>query len=459
MKFSIIAAIDEKDGIGKEGNIPWLSKYSDLSYFKKLTLNCDASSRENCIIMGKNTWNSLPYKPLPNRKNIIISSTLETCSNYNVYKCLDNALESLTDIYEKINLIFVIGGEQLYKEAISHPMCDKLYITEIPGEYECDKFFPKINNDIYTKMQSTFSNCLTYNVYHKTTQINMEEYQYLNLIKKVINNGIPKLDRTGIGTISIFGNQMRFNLENNTIPLLTTKRVFSRGIIEELLWFINGSTDSNKLSEKKVKIWDPNGSREFLDSLGFTDREIGDLGPVYGFQWRHWGAEYVDKNTDYTNKGFDQLQNIIDQIKTNPTSRRIILSGWNVSDIPKMALPPCHVLCQFYIIEDKISAQLYQRSGDIGLGVPFNIASYAILLIMIAHVTGYKPFEFIYTLGDAHIYNNHLDALKNQIYRIPRNFPTLKFARKIENINDFNYNDFIITNYEPCKAIKMKMAV
>lgn len=459
MKFSIIAAIDENNGIGKNGNIPWLNTYNDLSYFKEITLNCESKSRENVIIMGKNTWNSLPEKPLPNRINIIISSTLESSCNYNVYSSLDKALKSLINIYEKINLIYIIGGQELYKEAISHPKCDKLYITQIPGIYECDKFFPKINNDIYTKNESTFSNSLTYNIYHKTKQINMEEYQYLNLIKNVIRNGTLKEDRTGIGTMSIFGSQMRFNLENNTIPLLTTKRVFSRGIIEELLWFINGSTDSNKLAEKKVKIWDPNGSREFLDSLGFTDREIGDLGPIYGFQWRHWGAKYVDKNTDYTDKGFDQLQNVIDQIKTNPNSRRIILSGWNVLDIPKMALPPCHVLCQFYVVKDKLSAQLYQRSGDIGLGVPFNIASYSILLIMIAHITGYKPYEFIYTLGDAHIYNNHIDALKNQIYRIPRDFPKLNFKRKIEDINDFRYDDFTISGYEPCKVIKMEMAV
>ena len=459
MKFNIIAAIDENNGIGKDGNIPWLSKYSDLSYFKKLTLTCDSNSRENVIIMGKNTWNSLPQKPLPNRKNIIISSNLESSSIFNVYTSLDKALESLKEIYEKINFIFVIGGEELYKEAISHPMCDKIYITEIPGIYKCDKFFPKINKEIYTKMQSTFSNCLTYNVYHKTKQINMEEYQYLNLIKKVINTGISKDDRTGIGTMSMFGTQLRFNLEDNKFPLLTTKRVFSRGIIEELLWFINGSTDSNKLSEKKVKIWDSNGSREFLDSLGFTDREIGDLGPVYGFQWRYWGAEYINKNTDYSGCGIDQLQNIIDEIKKNPQSRRLIISSWNVSDIHKMALPPCHVLCQFYIVGDKISAQLYQRSGDIGLGVPFNIASYALLLIMVGHVTGYKPYEFVYTLGDAHVYNNHIDALKNQIYRIPRDFPKLRIERKIENINDFRYEDIKITEYEPCKSIKMEMAV
>jgi len=409
--------------------------------------------------MGKNTWNSLPMKPLPGRINIIISSTLEVSDNYYVYSSLDIALESLKNKQELINKIFVIGGEQLYKESIAHPMCDKLFVTRIPGSYDCDKFFPSINDTIFTLTKSTIYNFINYNIYHKTKQINMEEYQYLRLIKNVIQNGTSKSDRTGIGTMSMFGTQMRFNLENNTFPLLTTKRVFIRGIIEELLWFIKGSTDSNKLSEKKVKIWEPNGSREFLDSLGFTDRAVGDLGPIYGFQWRHWGAEYVDKNTDYSGRGFDQLQNVIDEIKKNPNSRRLIISGWNVSDIPKMALPPCHVICQFYIVGDKISAQLYQRSGDIGLGVPFNIASYALLLIMVGYVTGYKPFEFVYTLGDAHIYNNHIEALKNQIYRIPRDFPKLTIGRKIEDINDFKFEDFNITGYEPCKAIKMEMVV
>ena len=298
-------------------------------------------------------------------------------------------------------------------------------------------------------------------IYEKTKQFNMEEYQYIKLIKKIIYSGSIKDDRTNIGTFSIFGNQMRFNLQNNNFPLLTTKRVFLRGIIEELLWFINGSTDSKLLSDKNVKIWDANGSREFLDNLGFTDREEGDLGPVYGFQWRNWGAEYIDNKSNYSNKGIDQLSNLIEDIKKNPNSRRLILSAWNVADIPKMALPPCHIMCQFYVSNGKLSAQLYQRSGDVGLGVPFNIASYALLLKMIAHVTNYEVGDSVYTLGDAHIYNNHIEALKKQINRIPREFPKLylKNTETIKNITDFTIDNFDVKDYQPHANIKMQMAV
>ncbi|KAI7686435.1 hypothetical protein SSS_09079 [Sarcoptes scabiei] len=242
-----------------------------------------------------------------------------------------------------------------------------------------------------------------------------DEHEYLDLIKLVLEKGIEKKDRTGVGTISCFGTQSRYSLRDQTLPLLTTKRVFYRGIIEELLWFIRGSTDSKELSKKNVKIWDANGSREFLDSLGFNDREEGDLGPVYGFQWRHFGAEYVDKNADYEGQGVDQLSKLIETIKTNPNDRRMILCAWNAKDLSQMALPPCHCLVQFYVGNDELSCQLYQRSGDIGLGVPFNIASYALLTHIIAHVCQLKAGEFVHTIGDAHIYRNHIDALKEQV--------------------------------------------
>ena len=257
-----------------------------------------------------------------------------------------------------------------------------------------------------------------------------EEYEYINLIKKILKSGKPRSDRTGTGTISHFGAQMRFSLQE-TFPLLTTKRVFFRGVLEELLWFIKGSTNSKLLSDKNVKIWDDNGTREFLDSRGLHNNEVGDLGPVYGFQWRHFGAEYKGCHHDYKEQGIDQLQNVINQIRTNPTDRRIIMSAWNPIDTPKMALPPCHVFSQFYVnqVDNELSCQMYQRSADMGLGVPFNIASYALLTIMIAHVTGYKPGEFIHTIGDAHVYKNHVEPLKEQIERVPREFPVLRIKR------------------------------
>ncbi|XP_040829963.1 thymidylate synthase isoform X2 [Ochotona curzoniae] len=250
------------------------------------------------------------------------------------------------------------------------------------------------------------------------------ELQYLGQIEQILRWGFRKEDRTGTGTLSVFGMQARYNLRDE-FPLLTTKRVFWKGVLEELLWFIKGSTNAKELSAKGVKIWDANASRDFLDSLGFSTREEGDLGPVYGFQWRHFGAEYKDKD----------------------------------SDLPQMALPPCHALCQFYVVNGELSCQLYQRSGDMGLGVPFNIASYALLTYMIAHVTGLKPGDFVHTLGDAHIYLNHIEPLKVQLQREPRPFPKLKILRKVETIDDFKAEDFQIEGYNPHPTIKMEMAV
>ncbi|XP_014911733.1 thymidylate synthase isoform X1 [Poecilia latipinna] len=316
-----------------------------------------------------------------------------------------------------------------------------------------------------------------------------DERGYLSLAEHIMEHGCRKGDRTGTGVLSLFGAQVRYNLRDQ-FPLLTTKRVFWKGILEELLWFIKvttmgkppldssffyvspgltrllhlfcttqGSTNAKELSEKGVKIWDANGSRDFLDNLGFTEREEGDLGPVYGFQWRHFGAEYKDMHTDYTGQGVDQLQNIIDTIKKNPEDRRIIMCAWNPKDLPIMALPPCHALCQFYVCDGELSCQLYQRSADMGLGVPFNIASYALLTYMIAHITGLKPGDFVHTLGDAHVYLNHIEPLKVQLQREIRPFPTLKIKRQVESINDFQAEDFEICGYNPHPTIKMQMAV
>lgn len=295
--------------------------------------------------------------------------------------------------------------------------------------------------------------------------VNTEELQYLDLCKRIIEEGEFRPDRTGTGTYSIFAPpQLRFNLRDNAFPLLTTKRVFTKGIILELLWFIAGCTDGKKLSEQGVKIWEGNGSREYLDSIGLTDRREGDLGPIYGFQWRHFGARYKTCDDDYTGQGVDQLQNVIDKLKTNPYDRRIIMSAWNPADFALMALPPCHIFSQFYVNFPKngkpqLSCLLYQRSCDMGLGVPFNIASYALLTIMIAHICDMEPGEFIHTLGDAHVYKDHVDALKEQISRTPRAFPKLLIKRKVESIDDFKYDDFEIVDYHPHPKIQMKMSV
>jgi thymidylate synthase len=262
--------------------------------------------------------------------------------------------------------------------------------------------------------------------------------QYLDLLKRVLSEGVCKEDRTGTGTLSVFGHQMRFNLSEG-FPMLTTKKLHLKSIIYELLWFLKGDTNVRYLNENGVRIWN-----EWADA-------DGDLGPVYGYQWRSW--------PDYSGGHIDQISEVIHTIKTNPDSRRIIVSAWNVGDIPQMKLAPCHCFFQFYAADGKLSLQLYQRSADIFLGVPFNIASYALLLKMTAQVTGLQAGDFVHTFGDAHIYNNHLEQVKLQLTREPRPLPELKMNPDVKNIFDFRYEDFEWVGYDPHPHIKGEVAV
>lgn len=262
--------------------------------------------------------------------------------------------------------------------------------------------------------------------------------QYLNLLDHVLRDGEIRKDRTGTGTISTFGHQMRFNLQEG-FPLLTTKKLHLKSIIYELLWFLKGDTNISYLNQNKVKIWD-----EWAD-------KNGDLGHIYGYQWRSWPG--------YDGKGIDQITEIINSIKNNPDSRRHIVSAWNVADINNMALPPCHIMFQFYVVDGKLSCQLYQRSADIFLGVPFNIASYAILLMMVAQSTGLKPYEFVHTLGDAHIYLNHIEQVKLQLSRETKELPTLRINPEKKDIFSFEFEDFILENYNPAPHIKGAISV
>lgn len=262
--------------------------------------------------------------------------------------------------------------------------------------------------------------------------------QYLDLLRKIMDEGVVKHDRTGVGTKSIFGHQMRFNL-NEGFPLLTTKKVHLKSIIYELLWFINGDTNIKYLNDNGVTIWD-----EWAD-------ENGELGPVYGAQWRRWDCG----NGIY----IDQLKNVMDTLQKNPDSRRIIISSWNVAQIDKMALPPCHSLFQFYVAEKRLSCQLYQRSADTFLGVPFNIASYALLTMMVAKVCGFEPGDFIHTTGDTHIYLNHFEQVREQLSRQPRPLPKMIIKGEQNDIFSFKYEDFELVGYEPYPAIKAPVAV
>lgn len=263
----------------------------------------------------------------------------------------------------------------------------------------------------------------------------MEQYQ--KLLEHVLNNGVVKKDRTGVGTVSVFGYQSRYDLSDG-FPLVTTKKVHMKSIIHELLWFLSGNTNIKYLKENGVTIWD-----EWADP-------DGELGPVYGKQWRSW------EGLDGT---YDQISNLIHQIKTNPNSRRLIVSAWNVNDIDKMALPPCHSFFQFYVSKNKLSCQLYQRSADLFLGVPYNIASYSLLLMMIADQTGLEYGEFVHTLGDAHIYTNHFEQVRTQLKRIPFTPPTMKINKNVKSIFDYKYEDFTLEGYTCHPAIKGQVAV
>lgn len=262
--------------------------------------------------------------------------------------------------------------------------------------------------------------------------------QYLDLLNHVMEHGTEKKDRTGTGTISTFGYQMRFDLSER-FPLMTTKKMHLRSIIHELLWFLSGDTNIRYLQENGVRIWN-----EWADA-------DGNLGPVYGYQWRSWPAA--------DGRAIDQISAVVSSLKNNPDSRRHIISAWNVGEIENMALPPCHILFQFYVSDGRLSCQLYQRSADIFLGVPFNIASYSLLTLMMARVTGYQPGEFIHTLGDAHIYLNHIDQVKLQLTREPRTLPEMKINSGVNDILAFRYEDFTLTGYDPYPVIKAEISV
>lgn len=262
--------------------------------------------------------------------------------------------------------------------------------------------------------------------------------QYIELLNRILTEGVQKGDRTGTGTLSVFGNQMRFNLADG-FPLLTTKKLHLKSIIYELLWFLNGDTNVRYLQEHGVRIWN-----EWAD-------ENGELGPVYGHQWRSW--------PDYKGGTIDQITNVVDQLKHNPDSRRMIVSAWNVAEVDSMALPPCHTMFQFYVANGRLSLQLYQRSADTFLGVPFNIASYALLLQMMAQVTGFEPGDFIHTTGDTHLYLNHLDQARLQVTRTPRPLPRMKINPDVKSIFDFKFEDFELEGYDPWPHIKAEVSV
>jgi dihydrofolate reductase/thymidylate synthase len=409
--FSVVVSLDPAtNGIGRGGQLPWRVK-EDMAFFKEITSTAPCGLR-NAVIMGRKTWESIPakFRPLEQRLNIVLSTDEDVRSKYSVpdsvltAASLEGAMSLLRDD-QSIAQVFVIGGESLYREALASPLIQILYITEIfhrdhSAFSDLDTFFPFISANRFqlqyrsNKRTSSSMENLSYRFvqyralplsldcddqeYNLNSSVavtpspsqsvaapvltptsrNLEELQYLELVKDIIATGVLRGDRTGTGTLSKFGVQMRFSLRNRVLPLITTKRVFWRAVAEELLWFVKGSTNAKELQDKNIHIWDGNASRQFLDSRGLHHREEGDLGPVYGFQWRHFGAKYVDMHTDYSGQGFDQLLDCIDKIKNVPEDRRILMSAWNPADLHLMALPPCHMFCQFYVANGELSCHV-----------------------------------------------------------------------------------------------------
>ncbi|KAJ4966225.1 hypothetical protein NE237_018074 [Protea cynaroides] len=500
--YQVVVAATQSMGIGKDGKLPWRLP-SDLTFFKEVTKTTSDPLKKNAVIMGRKTWESIPqeHRPLRGRLNVVLtrSGSFDIATAENVVICgsLVSALELLaaSPYCLSIERVFVIGGGQIFEESLNAPGCEAIHITEIETSFECDTFIPPVDSSVFQPWYSTFplvennirysfvtyvrvrasisiNNGVMFDGCSDNTKFEVEkfsflpkmiferhqEYLYLRLVEYIISNGNQKDDRTGTGTLSKFGCQMRFNLRKS-FPLLTTKKVFWRGVVQELLWFISGSTNAKVLQENGIHIWDGNASRDYLDSIGLADREVGDLGPIYGFQWRHFGARYTDMHADYTGQGFDQLLDVIDKIKNNPNDRRIVLSAWNPSDLKLMALPPCHMFAQFYVANGELSCQMYQRSADMGLGVPFNIASYALLTCMIAHVCDLVPGDFIHVLGDAHVYRTHIRPLQEQLQKLPKPFPILKINPQKKHIDSFVTTDLKLIGYDPHQKIKMEMAV
>jgi dihydrofolate reductase/thymidylate synthase len=494
ISFETILAVDNQFGIGKNNSIPWNIR-EDMTHFRSITSG-------HILLMGRKTWDSLPQQ-LPNRVHIVFGHHKLDCKNnpkitrpdsFYFFESIDAFIYTYNHAVEcpdewKNKKLFIIGGAQIFQSFFTHPQCiiQKIHLTYIPHNFNCDvhiskKVLSTIHNH-HRYILSCANTCLLENpitiesnskiirtIYfyeYTLTNIPHPESEYCKLVSDILMNGSNRGDRTLIGTRSIFGCQMRFPIKDS-FPLLTSKRMFWKGIVEELLWFLRGGTNIRPLQQHGVHIWDGNTSPEYLESRGLSHYVNGECGPIYGFQFRHFGAEYTDCHGNYEGRGYDQVAEVLRLIREEPTSRRIMISLWNPPDLNKQILPPCHVLYQFYVNEEErtLSCSMYQRSGDVGLGIPFNIASASLMTYIFAHLTGLQPGEFIHSIGDAHIYQNHIGAMEEQLTRAKYPWSKLQIHqnsgitnRPHERVEDFCYDDFELLGYFSEDSIKMKMAV
>lgn len=505
MKKIAIVCVNYNNAIGLKNKLLYKIP-SELRLFQnKTTLNSNKNKKQNIMLMGRNTFNSMSNKPLKNRFNCVISTNADNLqnqfsyNNLNFFNNIDNCLNFIDTNRYKFNNLFICGGSSIYNYFIDNDLLDYIHYTKItnPENDFGDVFFPEIKNlkkfkrqeIVFYKDQKAINNFTKENlkinyqfeVYknifkqfmhnNKINDIenekwimdnysdnNLEEKKYLDLLNEVLHYGEKRETRNSI-TISKFSSKLDFDI-SKSIPILTTKKIYTKGVIKELLWFINGNTNSKILERDNVNIWKGNSSREFLNSRRLPYEE-GECGPIYGFQWRHFNADYITSTSNYENQGVDQLQNCIDLIKNNPKSRRIFMTAWNPCQLDEMCLPPCHVSYQFYVSNNnELSCCMYQRSGDLFLGIPFNIASTSILTYIIADLTGCKPGKISLVIGDAHIYDNHIDAVKKQLDRVPYSFPKLKIENNnYTKIEDYKYEDFKIIDYKYHPSIKADMIV
>lgn len=464
--YKLIVCVDSKNGIGKQNELPWYIK-EDMKFFREKTLEIKNDKKMNCVIMGRKTYESISekYRPLKDRLNLVLSKTLELDEQpyLKVFREYKDLIRYVNKNKKNIESSYVIGGKSIYDLFMKDNIVDEIYMNKVYHNFNCDV---KVNFDLKDFILEDRSLIKTEKGYdlefNHYTYENKEELNYLDLMKKILDEGNEKSDRTNTGTYSLFGQSLKYDISDNKLPLLTTKLVPFRFITEELLWFLSGSTDSIKLQEKRIPIWNGNTTREFLDNRGLRHMPVGDIGAGYSHQLRHFGAEYNTCKDDYTGKGFDQLKYIVDLIKKDPNSRRILFSYWNPAQLKDMSLPCCHLLYQFYVNERKkeISCVLYQRSSDYFLANNYNAVSAILLTHILGKMCGYKPKEFTHFLGDTHIYKNHIEQCKEQIKRMPTRFPKIFLNKEIntlEDILDIKYEDFELINYNPQKMIRGKM--